>query len=182
MDEAKRIVKQLSEEDTKIKLGYPGKESPNLPNKIAETLTNAGFLVTTEQTEFNAFLTEIKQPSSSFNMVLLGELHEMDYGHKALCDYFLSDAEYAFSHIQYGDGSDKIKSKLIDSKLKTAQKEISQDTYKTLIKEVQKILNDEVYVIPIYEGKVYFLKSSKIKDFTCDIFYRINWEKIKKVV
>ncbi|WP_017192740.1 ABC transporter substrate-binding protein [Italian clover phyllody phytoplasma] len=181
MDAAKTIVSGLSAEDKKIKLGYNNKDSFQLPNKIAESLREAGFDVTTEDVDFNAFLSETKEPTSSYNMVLLGELHEMGYGHKALCDYFLKDSQYAFPHIQQGDAIDKSKGEVIDSKLRQAQKTSNLDTYTTLVKEVQQILNDEVYVIPIYEGKVYFLKSSKIKDFTCDIFYRIDWEKIKKL-
>ncbi len=181
MDAAKKIVRGLSAEDKKIKLGYSSKESSQLPNKIAESLREAGFDVTTEKADFNAFLAEVKEPVCSYNMVLLGEFHEIGYGHKALCDYLLKDAVYPLSHIQQGDATDQAKGEVIDSKLRQAQKESNLDTYKTLVKEVQQILNDEVYVIPIYEGKVYFLKSSKIKDFTCDIFYRIDWEKIKKV-
>ncbi|KOR75525.1 ABC-type dipeptide-binding protein, solute binding protein [Candidatus Phytoplasma pruni] len=181
MDEAKIIVSGLSTEDKKIKLGYAGKESPQLPNKIAESLREAGFDVTTETADFNAFLSEVKEPTSSYNMVLMGELHEMSYGHKALCDYFLKDSVYALPHIQQGDATDKAKGEVIDSKLRQTQKESNLKTYTTLVKEVQQILNDEVYVIPIYEGKLHFLKSSKIKDFTCDIFSRIDWEKIKKL-
>ncbi|MCQ9618484.1 MAG: ABC transporter substrate-binding protein [Candidatus Phytoplasma pruni] len=181
MDAAKRIVSGLSTEDKKIKLGYSSKESPQLPNKIAESLREAGFDVTTEEADFNAFVAEVKEPTSSYNMVLMGEFHEMGYGHKALCDYFLKDSAIALPHIQQGDATDTAKGEVIDSKLRQAQKESNLDTYTTLVKEVQQILNDEVYVIPIYEGKRYFLKSSKIKDFTCDIFSRIDWEKIKKL-
>ncbi|WP_017193400.1 ABC transporter substrate-binding protein [Vaccinium witches'-broom phytoplasma] len=181
MDAAKTIVNGLSAEDRKIKLGCSNKENSSLPNKIAESLRENGFVVEIDMPDFNALLAEVKKPTSSYNMVLLGELHEMGYGHKALCDYFLKDSEYALPHIQQGDATDKDKGEVIDSKLRQAQKESNLDTYTTLVKEVQQILNDEVYVIPIYEGNTYFLKSSKIKDFTCDIFSRINWEKIKKL-
>ncbi|MFB5029604.1 MAG: hypothetical protein WJU30_00141 [Candidatus Phytoplasma pruni] len=181
MDTAKKIVNGLSAEDRKIKLGCSNKENILLPNKIAESLREAGFDVKIENPDFNAFLAELKEPTSSYNMALLGESHEMVYGHKALCDYFLKDSIYPLSHIQQGDSTDQAKGEVIDSKLRQAQKESNLNTYTTLVKEVQQILNDEFYVIPIYEGNTYFLKSSKIKDFTCDIFSRINWEKIKKL-
>ncbi|XXP77058.1 MAG: ABC transporter substrate-binding protein [Lettuce witches'-broom phytoplasma] len=181
MDEAKTIVRELSTEDKKIKLGFSNKEASELPNKIAESLKEVGFDVTIECQEFNSFLAETQTSTCSYNMVLLGENHEMIYGHKALCDYFLNDSEYSFSHIQQGDETDQVKGEVIDSKLRQAQKESDLETYKTLLKEVQQILNDEVYVIPIYEQKAYFLKSSKIKDLTCDMFSAIDWTKIKKL-
>ncbi|WP_227807349.1 ABC transporter substrate-binding protein [Mulberry dwarf phytoplasma] len=175
LEQAKTYVSNLDATKKKIKIAASSGPLTFQP-KIIEQLRAVGFEVDFCQLEFNTVMNQMKENNSDFNMLFLGESHEMEYGHKALVDYFLTNNnENNFCHI---DDDDKVS---IEDKLNQAQQTSDKDTYTSLVKGVSKYIHDNVYVIPLYTSPSYFITSNHIKQgFTTDAFSRLEFTDIRK--
>ncbi|WP_349402092.1 ABC-type peptide transport system, substrate-binding protein [Candidatus Phytoplasma solani] len=175
LTQAKTYVNTLNETQKKLKIAASSGPLTFQP-KIIEQLRDVGFKVEFVQLEFNMVTQKMIEDNSDFNMLFLGENHEMEYGHKSLSDYFLTNNNTSnFCHV---DESDKLS---IENKLIEVQKSFDKVKYTNLVKEVSKYIHDNVYVIPLYTSPSYFITSNHIKQgFTTDAFSRLEFTDIRK--
>ncbi|AGL90572.1 ABC transporter substrate-binding protein [Candidatus Phytoplasma australiense] len=176
LSEAKNIVNNLSSNQKKLKIGISIGNPLDVAGKVVEQLRNVGFEVNLNQEDFNSLTKNMIKEDTDYNMIFLGENHELEYGHKALTDYFFSNNnESNFCHIDNNDQTS------IEDKLKLAQKELNKGEYISLIQQVSKYIHQQVYVIPLYTSPSYCLTSKHIeKGFETDAFSNFEFTTIIK--
>ncbi|MGL9687820.1 MAG: ABC transporter substrate-binding protein [Candidatus Phytoplasma sp. TWB_XP] len=172
---AKNIVNNLTPEQKKLKLVVGQGKPLEVPNKIVEALREVGFTVELKTLEFNTLCTQAGAPDNKINMLFLGESHELLYGHKALEDYFAGEESDNFCHVDDEDVP------YLKNKIETAKTTNDLETFKTAVKEANKYVHDQFYVVPLYSQKNYALTTDKIKQgFEYDLFNRFDVTTIKK--
>ncbi|WP_341266560.1 ABC transporter substrate-binding protein [Candidatus Phytoplasma fraxini] len=176
IDLIQKTVEKFSNTQKRIKIGLSSKNTIDVENKIIEQLRNVGFDVSLTQTDFNTLLEEVK--GDSYDMIFLGENHELEYGHKAFSDYFLSiNNNNNFCHINLEDKPH------IEDKLTQAAQTSDKNEYIRLIKEVSKYIHDQYFVIPLYLTPNYCITSKLIqKGFETDVFGNFDFTSIIKKI
>ncbi|MBP5836039.1 ABC transporter substrate-binding protein [Candidatus Phytoplasma meliae] len=176
IDASKGYVNALTTEQKKLNIGISIKSTYTIQNKIIEQLKNVGFDAILSPVEFNTLLSDVVKDDSPYHMIFLGENHEMEYGHKSLMDYFLSnDNQSNMCHIDEHD------QEYIEDKLKKATRTMDEAKYIKLIQEVSAYIHDQVYVIPLYKTPNYSVTSPKItQGFETDAFSTFEFTNIRK--
>ncbi|MBS2126386.1 ABC transporter substrate-binding protein ['Fragaria x ananassa' phyllody phytoplasma] len=173
---SKKYVEKLTLENKKLNIGISSGRDYTLQNKIIEQLKNVGFDATLSPVEFNTLLTDSLKDDSPYHMIFLKENHEMEYGHKSLMDYFLTNNNQTnLCHINEEDKTD------IEDKLMKAIEIDDENKYIKLIQEVSRYIHDQVYVIPLYKIPSYVVTSPKItQGFETDDFSNFEFTNIRK--
>ncbi|MEZ0180524.1 ABC transporter substrate-binding protein ['Camptotheca acuminata' phytoplasma] len=161
IEEARRIVSTLSTNQKKIIFGAGNSGSDAIQRKVTEQLKSVGFDATFERIDFNTLISSV----DNYNGIFLGENHEMEYGHKALDDYFRTNVEENFSRVDINDKHNT------DDKLDQAKQQTDINEYIRLIKEVVKYLYDKSYVLSISQNNKYLVVNDKVqRGFESDFF------------
>jgi peptide/nickel transport system substrate-binding protein len=171
---AKNIVKNLPLQEKKLKLVVSKGASLGIPNKIVEDLKEVGFEAQLEILEFNILIERSEADNSDINMLFIGEFHETLYGHKALEDYFSGGSDN-FCHVDEQDIPN------LKNKIEIAKITNNEEEYAKTVKEINKYIHDQFYVIPLSSNKSYILTKDNIKKgFESDSFARFDITKIRK--
>ncbi|QTX02681.1 ABC-type peptide/nickel transport system substrate-binding protein [Candidatus Phytoplasma luffae] len=156
---AKTGVQSLTGEEKKINILTSENPDLALQLKVKDHLEEAGFEVKINQVPFND-ITNKFITTNDYNILFLGEQHELIYGYKFFEDYFIhSDKDpknQNFSHIKEED-ADKI-SKLI----KDSKEALDDDSFIQKIKEIEQYLYTKLYIIPTFYVTDYVLTSSRV--------------------
>ncbi|WP_161554975.1 ABC transporter substrate-binding protein [Candidatus Phytoplasma ziziphi] len=176
IEEAKREFRTLTESENKTLKIATSLKTPFI-NKIIEQLEHVGFTIILEEPDFNTIIANAAQGKNSpYDFIFLSENFEMNFGHKFIEDYFMSNNnECNFCGIDNADKSS------IQDKLEKAKKKTEETEYKSLLFEIEQYLYDNHYLFPLMTGKSFILVNKEIeKGFEQNAFSRFfNMRSIK---